>query len=292
MFHNKIRYKSEELISIINDDTFKKKVLIATKALDNGINLKDNLLKNIVILAWDKTSLLQMLGRKRIDINNPQEVNLYISTRSKKAFQGLLRKYNRKQEDIDLLLLEDDHKCSFNNKYDNKLSKISDDIIYKDSKTNEFMINPIGQVRLKKDINFAEYMIEQFENTDKFAYIRKQLEWLEMGYMFDEKHFIEEIILESEIETLENYLGSIVGNIMFQASDRKELIEKIGLIDTHNSNIKENKIKLLKNINTLNSYLLEIGIDFYIKQFETKRVINGKKKNFKSAWKVMRLSDK
>ena len=284
--------KSEELISIINDDIFKKKVLIATKALDNGINLKDNLLKNIVILAWDKTSLLQMLGRKRIDINNPQEVNLYISTRSKKAFQGLLRKYNRKQEDIDLLLLEDDHKCSFNNKYDNKLSKISDDIIYKDSKTNEFMINPIGQARLKKDINFAEYMIEQFENTDKFAYIKQQLRWLEMEYMFDEKNFIEEIILESEIETLEYYLESIVGNIMFQASDRKELIEKIGLIDTHNSNIKENKIKLLKNINTLNSYLLEIGVNFYIKQFETKRVIDGKKKNFKSAWKVMRLSDK
>jgi len=225
MFHNKIRYKSEELISIINDDTFKKKVLIATKALDNGINLKDNLLKNIVILAWDKTSLLQMLGRKRIDINNPQEINLYISTRSKKAFQGLLRKYNRKQEDIDLLLLEDDHKCSFNNKYDNKLSKISDDIIYKDSKTNEFMINPIGQARLKKDINFAEYMIEQFENTDKFAYIKQQLRWLEMEYMFDEKHFIEEVMLESEIETLENYLESIVGKKLF--NDKQQIISDL-----------------------------------------------------------------
>ena len=284
--------KSEELTSIINDSCFKKKVLIASKALDNGINIKDELLTNIVILAWDKISTLQMLGRKRIKIDNAQEINLYISTRSKKAFQGLLRKYNRKQADIDLLLLEDDNKNSFNHKYDNKLSKISDDIIYKEVGTNEFMINPIGEARLHKDIKFAEYMTKQFEDTDKFAYIREQLGWLGLEDMFDEDELIEEVMLDSDIETLESYLGSIVGEVMLQAPDREELIEKIGLIDTHNSNVKGNKIKFLKNINTLNSYFTEIGIDFYIKQFETSRIIEGEKKKYKSAWKVMRLTDK
>ena len=247
--------KSEELISIINDDIFKKKVLIATKALDNGINIKDNLLVNIVVLAWDEVSLIQMLGRKRISINNPQKINLYLSTRSKKAFQGLLRKYYRKQEDIDLLLLEDDNKNSFNNKYDNKLSKISDDIIYKDSKTNEFMINPIGEIRLKKDTKFAEYMIEQFENTDKFAYIRKQLEWLNMGYMFNEKHFIEEIMLESEIETLESYLESIIGKKLFNDEQQiisdliiKELITINSKIDYRTKKLKPSTLeKILRD---------------------------------------------
>ena len=278
-------------MSIINEDIFQKKVLIASKALDNGINIKDDLLTNIVILAWDKVSTLQMLGRKRILIDNPQEINLYISTRSKKAFQGLLRKYNRKLADIDLLMLEDDNKNEFNHKYDNKLSKISDDIIYKDSVTNEFMVNPIGEVRLKKDIKFAEYMIKQFEMTDKFTYIREQLGWLNLEDTFEEEYLIEEVMLDSDIETLENYLESIIGQEMLMKADRKELIEKIGLIDTHNSNIKEGNIKLLQNINTLNSYFVEIRIDFYIKEFETKRIIGGKKKNFKSVWKVMRLSD-
>ena len=206
----KSRTKSDELMSIINEDIFQKKVLIASKALDNGINIKDDLLTNIVILAWDKVSTLQMLGRKRILIDNPQEINLYISTRSKKAFQGLLRKYNRKLADIDLLMLEDDNKNSFNYRYDNKLSKISDDIIYKDSGTNEFMVNPIGEVRLKKDIKFAEYMIKQFEMTDKFAYIREQLGWLDLESMFEEEYLIEEVMLDSDIETLENYLESLL----------------------------------------------------------------------------------
>lgn len=205
----KSRTQSEELTSIINDNIFTKKVLVATKALDNGINLHDDLLTNIVVLAWDKVSLMQMIGRKRVSINNPQEINLYISTRSKKAFQGLMRKYNRKQADIDLLLLEDDNKNSFNKKYDNKLSKISDDIIYKDVNTNEFMINPIGAIRLKKDMEFAEYMIEKFKN-DKFAYIKKQLEWLGLEYTFNKGELIEDVLLDSEIETLEQYLESLL----------------------------------------------------------------------------------
>jgi len=108
---------------------------------------------------------------------------------------------------------------------------------------------------------------------------------------FNENELIEEIMLDSDIETLEQYLNSIVGQEMLTVADRQELIKKIGLIDTHHSNIKENNIKLLKNINTLNSYFVEIGIDFCIKSLETSRIINGKKKNFKSIWKVMRLTD-
>ncbi len=283
--------KSDELASILTKNRFEKKVLIATKALDNGISIKDDLLTNIVILAWDKTSLIQMLGRKRIKIDKAQPVNLYISTRSKKAFEGLLRKYDAKQKDLDLFNLENDNKNSFNKKYDHKLSRICDDLFYKDSETNEFMINPIGEARLQKDMEFAERMIEGFIADKNFAYIYEQLSWLELSDTFDEDNLIEEVILDSDVDSLEDYLNSIVGNVMLQAPDREELIEKIGLIDTHNSNIKENKIKLLKNIDTLNSYFKEIEINFYIKEFETSRIINNKKKKFKSAWKVMRLTE-
>ena len=121
-----------------------------------------------------------------------------------------MRKYNRKLADIDLLMLEDDNKNSFNHRYDNKLSKISDDIIYKDSITNEFTVNPIGEVRLKKDIKFAEYMIKQFDDVDKFVFIREQLEWLGLLDMFNEDDLIEEVILDEAIETLAEYLESLL----------------------------------------------------------------------------------
>ena len=278
--------KSEELISIINDDIFKKKVLIATKVLDNGINLKDNLLVNMVILAWDEVSLIQMLGRKRISIDNPQKINLYLSTRSKKAFQGLLRKYNRKQEDIDLLLLEDDNKNSFNNKYDNKLSKISDDIIYKDSKTNEFMINPIGEIRLKKDTKFAEYMIEQFENTDKFAYIRKQLEWLEMGYMFDEKHFIEEVMLESEIVKLEDYLESLLDTKVLE-EDQIKLKE---LLTSEAFQIDKSLLQGTKKMHpdTFNSIMEKtLKLPYKVTATKTSKRVDGKIKKY-TYWTIVK----
>lgn len=282
---------SPELDSIINENQFNKKVLIATKALDNGINLKDPKLTNIVILAWDKTSLIQMLGRKRIDIKDPQSVNLYISARSKGAFEQLQRKYDANFEDIKLFN-ENKNRKSFNKKYDNRLKKVKDDIFYKDAVTCEFMLNPIGVKRLNKDYEFANMMIAAFEIDKDFAYVHQQLNWLGLNDTFDEDNFIEsdDIILDSDVDSLKEYLNSIVGQVMLEAKDRSELIEKIGLIDTHHSNIKENRIKLLKNIDTLNSYLREIEIKFYIKEFETSRMIDGKKKKFKSAWKVL-MSD-
>ena len=283
---------SKELDSILNKDCFNKKVLIATKALDNGINLKDEFLKNIVILAWDKTTTIQMLGRKRIDISDAQEINLYISMRYSKSFLGLLRKYDAKQKGIDLLFLEGDNKNQFNKKYDNdfKSLQLFSDVIYKSDFNNEFKYNTVGGARLLRDRSFANEIVEQFKYDD-YAYIKEQLKWLRLEDTFDKQNTIEDVILDSDIETLEQYLEIILGVDMLMVADRKELIHKIGLIDTQHSNTKENIIKLLKNINTLNSYFVEIGIDFCIKQYDTKRVIDGKKKNFKSVWKVIRLSE-
>lgn len=283
---------NKELDSIINDACFKKKVLIATKALDNGINIKDELLTNIVILTWDKTTFVQMLGRKRIVITDAQAINLYISMRYPKSFMGLLKNYDAKQKGIDLLFLEGDNKNQFNKKYDNDFKKLEllGDVVYKNYFDSEFKYNTVGGARLLRDKSFANEMLEQFKYDD-YAYAKEQLKWLELSDTFDKENTIEEVILNSDIESLEEYLDSIVGIDMMMATDRKELIEKIGLIDTHHSNVKKGKIKLLKNINTLNSYFLEIAIDFYIKIFEAKKVIDGKKKNYKSVWKVMRLSD-
>ena len=51
---------------IVEHANFQQRVLIATKVLDNGVNLKDPLLKHIVIEAYEETTFLQMLGRKRL----------------------------------------------------------------------------------------------------------------------------------------------------------------------------------------------------------------------------------
>lgn len=71
---------------------------------------------------------------------------------------------------------------------------------------------------------------------------------------------------------------------MLTAKDRQELIEKVNVRNGKNNT-------LLKGLDTLNGFLSENNLDYYIKQFETSRIINGKKKKYKSAWKVMKKSE-
>ena len=283
--------KSDELDSIISSSKFNNKVLICTKAMDNGINIDDDLVKNIVIMAWDKITFIQELGRKRVDISKEVEViNLYIPTRMKKSFLTKLKLHLQKQSQIDLL---DSDRRAFNKKYDNKIKKLGEmeDIFFRNLADGEWKVNPIGYKRLMEDTTFAQYMVNRFDRLGKFTYVQEQLKWLNLRETFAPTSLMENVILDEDIMELEDYLNSIVGKVMLQVKDRKELIEKIGLIDVSHSNVKEGKIKLLRNIDTLNCYLNEINSQFRIKHFETSRMIEEKKKNFKDAWKVQRLSD-
>lgn len=107
------------------------------------------------------------------------------------------------------------------------------------------------------------------------------------------KHFLrriksEKIIIKPEDKALLiEYLNSIANKVILRATNREELITKIGLIDNHNSNIKENRIKLLKNIKSLNKYLKDIEVNFYIKQFSTSKTIKGNTNRYKSAWMII-----
>ena len=77
---------------IVEHANFQQRVLIATKVLDNGVNLKDPLLKHIVIEAYEETTFLQMLGRKRL-MDRCDQVHLYLQNVS----EGNLRKRFRNQ---------------------------------------------------------------------------------------------------------------------------------------------------------------------------------------------------
>src|SRR5665648_131812 len=216
--------KSDELDSIISSSKFNNKVLICTKAMDNGINIDDDLVKNIVIMAWDKITFIQELGRRRVDISKEVEViNLYITTRMKKSFLTKLKLHLQKQSQIDLL---DSDRRDFNKKYDNKMKKLGEmeDIFFRNMADGEWKVNLIGYARLIKDTTFTQYMVNRFDRLGKFTYVQEQLKWLKLIETFDPTSLIENVILDEDIMKLEDYLDSIVGNVMLQAKDRKELI--------------------------------------------------------------------
>ncbi|HCL4559293.1 hypothetical protein AL713_15920 [Clostridium botulinum] len=210
---------NKELNNIINNSKFEKKVLVSTKALDNGINIDDKKMTNMVIMTWDKITFIQMLGRKRIDIENAQEINLYIPTRYKKSFSSKINTYNKKRKEIELFNRDIN---AFNRKYDNDLDKIAklNDLFYRDL-NKEWKINKIGNLRLFLDMQFAGEMVKKFKVEGKFAFIYKQLEWIKRLDDFDEFNLIENIISNNEIDSLQKYLEKIQDEKLFDEEQQE-----------------------------------------------------------------------
>lgn len=76
--HANTSKEDKEKINIATESKFNSKVLICTKCLDNGVNIKDDNVKNLVIMTYDKTTFIQEIGRRRLNINEAPEINLFI----------------------------------------------------------------------------------------------------------------------------------------------------------------------------------------------------------------------
>lgn len=72
---------------------FASHVLIATSVMDCGVSIVDTNVKNIVIAHHNKTSFLQMLGRKRFSDN--ETVNLFIKFYGIKTINGIFHEYDK-----------------------------------------------------------------------------------------------------------------------------------------------------------------------------------------------------
>lgn len=264
---------------------FSCQCLIATKCIDNGVNIKDVNVKNIVVMAYDKTTFIQELGRLRLNIKDAHEINLYIRCCYKKTFSTMLKKCEDKQDLIDLYN-EDINKFEvrFNNDYKNK--KLPEDIFYLNKK-KEWTINKLGVARMELDRKHYQKMVDMME-LDEFAFIKEQLSWLGLEDTFNEANLIEDVVEDSSVSGLESKLDELFGNVYLTKNDRTPIIEAIGLIDGNHSNIKEGRIVYFNSLTSLNDYLEKSNSTYRIKQFETSKIIEGKKKKFKQAWKLIK----
>lgn len=75
---------------LIEKESFDSDVLIATSLLNNGINVSDEKVKNIVIDVFERTEFIQMLGRVRVKSGN--RINLYIREYTNEELKELLRR--------------------------------------------------------------------------------------------------------------------------------------------------------------------------------------------------------
>lgn len=192
------------------------KVLIATSVLDNGINIKDLELRNILILADTKTEFLQMLGRKRQD---GEKVKLYIYRQDKNHFMQRKRIANNRKkiaaniygsftegimQQIREGILRTDQSIyeKKNIEYNSKkiIDKLSNGQINIDdikalflSINGVFCLNMLSMRNVDNLSQFYDKMIHQFETDGEDAFVKEQLRWL--GKTEEE---IEEILKDSK----------------------------------------------------------------------------------------------
>ena len=245
MYVNCIKKYSEDLV------TFNARILITTKALDNGINIVDRKVKHIISDVFDLESAQQCLGRKRI-IGETDTCTFYIRNYNKGAIGNFKGGFIRKLKPIELLI-EDENE--FENKYGRDRNWKSKFIYIEDK---EWRYNKLAYYKLKYDLKKISLM-EQYTYKELFlAVLGDTLTNIEDLDEIDEMQLKDEIAL---------YLNSIKGVKLFKEQQR-ELVNKINLRDGRN--------RRQSSIGQLNAYL--------IKNYDMTLVKDNKNPNRRTTW--------
>lgn len=262
------KYVCEDTITtMLEDKRFDKNILFTTSVLDTGVSIKDADLKHIIINNVADLDLIeQMVGRKRI-IDENDKINVYIKDINNNVLGAYITQASNRLNRARYLI--ENGQINYIKKYKKKAENKS--IVYFTIVDDNIQvkINDMAYWKTRADIALYQQMIDK-------GY--KQL----VSDTFNMNHVT---IIEQKMHecNLIEYLDNIVGDVMLIMKDREDLIDKI--------NVRQNG-RLLKSLESLNSALREQNINFYIDKFSTSRMINGKKKNYNSAWRVLRLSDK
>ena len=260
----------EKISNMLINEIFEEQILITTTCLDAGVNIIDTNLKHIVCDVKDIGVLIQCLGRKRIQ-NKDDGINVYIRNINNKQLGGMETQLRIRIKKADFLRKHTVKEFIEEFPRDYDISKIVyDDTVEEDNKGTK-KINELMYYKCKCDLMGIEVM----KLEGKYGYI---------GYMankFDKKGDYR-LLIEDRANELEMYLERIIGIVMLKVSDRKELIKQIDL--------KYNG-KLLKKIDTLNDAIESKDLPYKIIEFPTSKMVNGKQKKYKSAWRVEKNID-
>lgn len=221
--------------------TFEKRILIATKALDNGVDLKDTEIKHIVTDIFDLDSAVQCLGRKRIQ-NVNDTCNFYIRDYEKKALLLFQQHIKEDLEPVQLFIKNPDE---FIMKYGKR--SFHNNTIYTDWKGDKLpKVNEIRYIKLLLDNENIKLMY-------KLSYKNMILKYLgnSITKSISEMSFID----KCEKSNLELFLESHI-NIKLFNKGKKHLIELCNIRDDHK--------RQLKSIKVINSYLEECNLPYIV----------------------------
>lgn len=273
---------------IIENERFECKVLITTSVLDNGINIKDDEVVNIIIESFNEVTFIQMLGRKRINILDAQCVNLYIPMRNSSHYT---KKIEQLEDKMKIIKLFYENKNKFERKTSYDLEKLQG-AFYKDY-DNELCVNETYSYRLVKDISYYNDCSRALDD-DCWFFIKEQLRWLGMEDTFDKSNLIENVVNDREVETLEKFLkDNYEDDSLFTKEVFRETIDKIinndsKLLDIMNK--LDSKHTRDKGQRLYNKLFMKLGFNYRVFSKPKEEKINGKR--VKKTYWIIGLEEK
>lgn len=270
------KYTDEaKILSMLENECFNENLLITTSCLDAGTNIIDRNVKYIIADITDISSLIQCLGRKR-SIDESDTAHFYIKTISNQRLSGLKRSMCKDIEKAEFLLKHNTQELILKYPRQEDKSRIIYDITKPNHQKNMSSkeVNMMMLTKKRADIKLYDALMKI-----EYGYCKHLAEYL--GFIDSDGRYTYTTF--SNNHTLEAFLQRYVDNevVMLKKSDRKPLVDKLNLRSDGRKQLKEKK--------SLNEALDELKIPYRIKKFETSRMIDGKKKKFKEAWKIIKI---
>jgi hypothetical protein len=255
---DKVLRKHNDIVTlnkIISQNTFDYKILLTTKALDNGISIRstaNRIIKYIIIDLYGPTDVMQCLGRFRYDPRFPKP-DVFIRRLSKHELQDKAKGLERS-----IQVICDKHKLddvSFRHLYEYEDFKGLLRHTTNDKGEAALEINYIMESKIRHEYELLSEMLKYNYNND--GYLKVLCEYIPIKYdsmiYFDRPHVL------SVVDTV---LAKHVGIKLTADKHIQELQE---ILDALNAcrNPKE-PIKPKSHRKTINNYLESFGSQYQI----------------------------
>lgn len=267
--------RSDEILKeLIQKEKFSCRILISTKLLDNGVNVKDMQLKHILIDSISKTEFLQMLGRKRL-LNDKDGFTLYIPQKSVRTFQGY---FSPDVQDIYFFLNADVSTDQICRKLKEKdiYEKVMRFCIWEKGK---FVKNPLAVEYYCRKRIFVEKMLEKMKN-DEWAFTKEQLSWIGVEDTFNPELSLEYKSQNRTLEMIHSQLWELNERKLDRNEQRKlrewitQLLIQEKIVPAYGSRVMGKK--------ALNEFCRSHNLPFVIES------VGGKHKGEETIWIVRR----
>lgn len=238
--------------------TFDKRILITTKVLDNGVDIKDKKVKHIFSEILDVDSAIQALGRKR-KISDDDHCTFYIKNYTGQALQGLINTNECQTEPV--MLYRTNYEV-FWEKYGYNRKML---------RTNKIFYTQFDPEKEKSKLRYNRMRLKKYlMDTDTLRDMKESSYKNIMMCLLGEELASKSLDLDMQVKETDEfleYLKSIEGKWLY-ADDRKKIVKRFEDIG----------VKLRRaGINTLNGALEDRYEKKYKCRFRNKQLdSNGK----------------